>query len=75
MQFYVPVLLIMVVNEFEVGQKTSPKVVFHSIAIFVLVSKALVIHREVVVQGREPTDRQTQLVDSVKTEINFKCSQ
>lgn len=44
-------------NEFEVGQRTLPKVVFHSIAIFVLVSKALVIYREVAVQGREPTDR------------------
>lgn len=72
MQLYA--LLIMTCNEFKVGQRTSPKIVFHSIAILVLVSKALVVYREVAVQGREPTDIQTQLVDSVNTKINFKCS-
>lgn len=60
MKLYKYVRFIMAGNEFEVRQRTSPKVVFHSIAIFVLVSKALVIHREVVVQGREPTDKQTE---------------
>lgn len=70
MQLYA--LLIMMCNEFEVGQRrTSPKIVFHSIAILVLVSKALVVYREVAVQGREPTDKQTQLVGSVNTKINL----
>lgn len=44
-------LLIMMCNEFEVGQRTLPKIVFNSIAILVLVSKALVVYREVAVQG------------------------
>lgn len=69
MQLYA--LLIMMCNEFEVGQRTSPKIVFHSIAIFVLVSKALVVYREVAVQGRGPTDIQTQLLGSVNTKINL----
>lgn len=70
MQLYA--LLIMMCNEFEVGQRTLPKIVFHSIAILVLVSKALVVYREVAVQGREPTDIQTELVGSVNTKINLK---
>lgn len=73
MQLYA--LLIMMCNEFEVGQRTLPKIVFHSIAILVLVSKALVVYREVAVQGREPTDKQTQLVGSVNTKkTNFWSS-
>lgn len=44
---------------------------FHSIAILVLVSKALVVYSEVAIQGREPTDKQTQLVGSVNTKINL----
>lgn len=70
MQFYV--LLIMMCNEFEVGQRILFKIVFYFIVIFVLVFKVFVVYREVVVQGREFIDKQIQFVGLVNIKkINF----